>query len=164
MNELLKLLREGLDVDISDAELLGVYEEVSGCTSGGTLAGGDGGRSEPLMAADKKKAIEKTKRIVMRRGKLVEHNASMTRVKNRVRNGGRTVQRRKRVSSRKGWTYDSRKKRVSRIDALERMRRSRGSKLSASKRASKRTIAKVKRARSMRMRKALGWNRPRRRR
>lgn len=86
---------------------------------------------------------------------------SLTTVKNRVRQGGSVVQKRKKVSARRGFTYDSKTRRVMRIAILAHLHRSRAAKLSKSKRMSKRTMAKIKRARSMRMRKMLGFDRRR---
>lgn len=82
-----------------------------------------------------------------------------TKVVNRVRGGGKLVQRRKKISSKKGFTWNSKKRRLLRIDALERLHRSRGAKIGSIKRKSEKAVSKIARARSMRMRKALGFDR-----
>lgn len=79
-------------------------------------------------------------------------------VKNRVRGGGRNIQRKKRVSSKKGWTYDAKKKTSKKIDAVSRLKMKKTAKRSALKRKSKRAQADVKRRRSNRMRKSLGFD------
>ena len=163
MNLLLETLREGLSVEISDAALLSIYEEAA-TTCAANMANGQ--REEPLSKEMvTRKAIEKTKRIVKLRGQVAEKlqeaaapTGAMARIKNRVRQGGRKVQRRKKVSARKGWTWNMKKKRAVRIDALDRMKMARNARRSAPKRRSQRSIMKVKRARSMRMRKALGFD------
>lgn len=79
-------------------------------------------------------------------------------VKNRVRGGGKKVQRKKRVSARKGFTYDGGSKKLNRIDAKDRHAMSRRSKKSAIKAKAKKTSANIKRAKSNRMRKSLGFD------
>ena len=98
------------------------------------------------------------------RGKVInEASARMVKVVNRVRRGGQLVQRRKKVSAKKGWTYDRIQRRLVIIDAMERMTRSRASRISVPKRKAKRALAKVKRERSMKMRIALGFQAAKRR-
>lgn len=79
-------------------------------------------------------------------------------IKNRVRNGGKTVQKRKRVAGKAGYSYDSTEKRSKKIDAVKRMRMKKAAKLAAIKRRSKKHIANVRRKKSMKRRSALGWN------
>jgi len=73
---------------------------------------------------------------------------------NRIRGG--KVQRRKRVSAKKGFTYRDGK--LVRISPAERRRRSLGQKRGARKRKATQSMAVRKRKRTLRKRKALGFN------
>lgn len=79
-------------------------------------------------------------------------------IKNRVRGGGTKIQRKKRVAGRKGWTYDAKKRRSRKIDAKDRHAMSRRNKRSAIKARAKRSTSKIKRQKSNRIRKGLGFD------
>jgi len=79
-------------------------------------------------------------------------------IKNRVRDGGKNVQRKKRVSGRKGFTYDNNKKKAVKLNPAERKKMSIKSKLGAKKAKSKKSQAAFKRNKSNNKRKSLGFN------
>jgi len=84
--------------------------------------------------------------------------SSLYKVKNRVRGGGTKIQRKKRVSAKKGWTYDGKKKKANKIDAVSRLKMSKTAKRSALKRKASQSMANVRRKKSNRMRKSLGFD------
>ena len=78
--------------------------------------------------------------------------------KNRVRDGGKKIQRRKKVSAKKGFTLRGGDSKLKRIPAAERLNRKKKAKISAFKRRSKKTVARLKQKKSLKKRKVLGFD------
>lgn len=79
-------------------------------------------------------------------------------VKKRVRDGGKKVQRRFRFSKLKSQSFNNKTKKKKTLTASDRMKLSRIQKIAAKKRMAKRGMSNLKRAKSNRKRKNLGFD------
>ena len=79
-------------------------------------------------------------------------------IKKRVRQGGKKIQRRFKFSKNKNRSYNNATKTTKRITKSDRIKMSRTAKIAARKRKGKRSIANIKRKKSLRKRKTLGFD------
>lgn len=80
-------------------------------------------------------------------------------IKKRVRDGGARVQRRFKFSKNKSKSFDNRTGKKTTITAADRAKMSRRQKVAAKKRKATKPISQIKRKKSMRKRKNLGFDR-----
>lgn len=108
----------------------------------------------PLSKHDKR--LKKLKNLI---DEIMDEldESSTFKVKRRIRDGGKKVQKKHRVSAKKGFSYSNKDKKLTKIGASEKIVRARGAKLAAIKSKSKKTIKNIKRKKSMNKRAALGW-------